>query len=103
MSNTLNSLPGHAYAPGFEPNFWDAIDAYFSGSTLPVEAIAALICAFAAAVVLAGRARMGAKKRRKRGPILPEINLAPKGRSTLSPRGKRRDKDMRHYWGDDAA
>lgn len=105
MSQNLDSIAGHAYAPGFEPTSWEAFTNYFTGNMIPVEVVAALVIGFAIAMLIAARiAVRGSNRKRRRTPLFPTgFDKRPRG-GTLRPKGrKRRKPDMRDYWEEDDA
>lgn len=94
MTTAINSHGGHAYAPGFEPGAWDTFVAYFSGSDLPIEPLAALICGLALAAVFATRVREKSRKRRRKVSLFPSGSSGRKGGAPVTLRAKQRKRSL---------
>jgi hypothetical protein len=63
MANGLDKFPGHAYAPGMEPKFWDGIvvighDAVGGVSALPLLAVAVVLLVLCLSRVFGPRTRL---------------------------------------------
>ncbi len=71
VADNLTSIAGHAYAPGFEPSFFQRFMDMLAGMGVTGQAAVAGLCAIGGVFVIASRVRFNMNRRKKRSLFVP--------------------------------